>query len=170
MVAGQDAQAAGIDRQHLGDAEFGGEVRHRARRGRPGGAVLASVLAVLARGVLLEPQLGGSVFGQVLTGPVQVADELGVGAQLLQPGRIDLGEQPDRVVSDGVPQLRVDRTEQFAGALVPGPAQIGGEFFQGTQRLGEDRLHDETTNCTHGVNLPAVPILTAFDVAATLVT
>jgi len=85
VVAGEDAETAGVLRQGGGDAELGREVADR-----PGCAVRHRLL-VPAR----LREIGVQVFRQVRG----AGNELPVGGELLQARRLDLAEEADGVVS-----------------------------------------------------------------------
>ena len=97
MVAGENAQAAGVVRQHLGDAELHREVRDAVRQF---GALLE---------LLLVPQRPGQVIVQVGGELVEAPQEGIVDRKLIEPLRAHQAQQRHRVVTDLLPQLRVDR-------------------------------------------------------------
>ena len=72
VVAGQDAEAAGVLGDGLGDAELGREVGHLAQRA--------------ARRPALEPAGAGEVAVELVVDLGQVAQEAGVGGQRVEPG------------------------------------------------------------------------------------
>ncbi len=110
MVAGEDAEAAGVLRQHLGDTELRGEVgdRRRGAFGLP----------------LLIPQIGCQVLLEVVRDVGEPAHEPAVGGQREQPVMIHLAEQADRVSLRRLPELRINRLEQVQRLGMPGPAKI----------------------------------------------
>ena len=134
VVAGQDAEAAGVLRQHGGDAELGREV---GDRGRP---VAAAALV---------PAVLGEVALQVGPGHPEPLQEALVGGQLLEPGVADRAEQPHRVAPGRLPQLGVDLGEDVLGGRVPRPAQVAGELAQRSQGVGQDRTDREASDRTH---------------------
>ncbi len=148
VVTGEDAQAAGVVGQHLGDAELGGEVGDRRRGG-------------VAEG--LVPVRGVEVVLQVVGDVGEPAQELAVLGERGQPLRRDLPEHPDRVVAAADPQVGVDGLEQVARLGVPGPAQVHHQRGQGEQRLGERCADGESSECSHAASLstrsdvPAAP-------------
>ncbi len=89
VVAGEDAEAAGVLREHGGDAELRREVPDRAGR--------------VVAGLALVPAVGGQVAVEVGLGGVQPLDEAVVLGQLAPPLAADRAEQADRVVAHGVP-------------------------------------------------------------------
>ena len=136
VVAGQDAEAAGVLRQDGGDAVLGREVGDRAGRV---GAGLAGVPA-LAVQVVLE-RLGRDP---------QPLEERRVAGQLVEPLAPHGAEQAHRVVVDVGPQPLVDRPEDVLRLRVPGPAQVAGQGGQAGQRLGQDRTDGESSDRSHG--------------------
>ena len=111
MIAGQDAEAAGVDRNRLMQPELGREVGHRPR---PEHARVPRAPRVLRAEVLLKPAVG------VVDAPVQ---------RELRGARLELrrGNPPqhrDRVVVALLPQHRVDVTEERARLLVPAPPEV----------------------------------------------
>ena len=143
MVPGQDAQTAGVLRQHLGDAELRGEVADALGRG-----------GVLRR-VGLVPQVAGEVVGQVRLNHPQALEELLVHREHLQPLDRHVGEQPERVPAGAVPELRIDRAEELLGVRVPAPAQVAGQVAERFEDLGQDGVDSEPSDRAHPHNLPA---------------
>ena len=137
VVAGEDAQAAGVLGQRGGDAVLGREV------GDPGGRLGAQ---------RLEPPVGREVAAQVVTGAVRPVDEALVGGQLREALGRHLAQQPDRVMAALVPQDRVDRREHVAGLRVPGPSQVDGELLEGGEVLGQHGTDGESSNGSHGAH------------------
>ena len=137
VVAGQDAQAAGVLRQRGGDAVLGREVRDRGR-----GAVLARVPARL-----------GHVPVQVLLGVAEPAPEIPVGRERGDPGRRQRAEHRDRVAARRRPGGGIDRGEQVGGRAVPGPAEVQHQAVQRGQRLGQGYADGEPANRFHGQTL-----------------
>ena len=137
VVAGQDAQAAGVLRQRGGDAVLGREVRDRGR-----GAVLARVPARL-----------GHVPLQVLLGLAEPAQEIPVRRERGDPGRRQRAEHGDRVAARRRPGGGIDRGEQVSGRAVPGPAEVEHEAVQRGQRLGQGYADSEPANRFHGQTL-----------------
>ena len=136
VVAGQDAEAAGVLREHRGDAELGREVGDPGRRL---GAGLAAVPALAAQ-VGVEVGLGGA----------QAVEEALVGGQLLQPVGADRAEQAHRVVLGRLPGLGVDLGEDVLRRRVPGPPQVAGEVSQSGEGRRQDRADGESSDRTHG--------------------
>ena len=117
MVAGEDAEAAGVDRQRLVHAVLHREVGDRA----------AGVAGILAG----EP--GVAAGGEVA---LELADHRGVGLeegvvleQRIPVPPFDVDQHLDRVVVER-PGPRVDGREQLAGPGIPGPPEVVGEVVQ----------------------------------------
>ena len=126
MVTGQDSQAAGVVRQHLGDAELHREVRDAVRHlGAVGGAFL-----VPQRPTQVVVELGGDM--------VQPPDERLVDCEFVQPFRAHLAEQRHRIAADLRPQRRIDGREQVLRRLVPRPAEVDGQPLQRDAVARED--------------------------------
>ncbi len=114
MVAGEHAQAAGVNRHRFVNAELGGEVGDRLR------AQHAGVRA--APGVR-----GADVFLQPAIGLVDAAVEHQLGGAHFQPLGRELGQQRDRVVIQLPPADRVEIAEQVDDFGVPAPPQVVGD-------------------------------------------
>jgi len=89
VVAGQDAEATGVLRQHRGDAELRGEVGHRVRQVRH--------VTVGATGAALVPQRRGQVLVQVVGRGLHARDE----ARCLRPARPAGPDPAHRAVRPG---------------------------------------------------------------------
>ena len=102
VVAGEDAEAAGVLRQDRGDAELGrevGDVLRRVRRRATGTSGLGEVRA--ARSPAARPPR---------------ADEVLVLGELREPRRATAPSSRDRVVPDLLPQRRVDARRTAPGS------------------------------------------------------
>ena len=139
VVTGEDAEAAGVLRQHGGDAVLGREVRDRLRSLRPG--------------LLLEPAGAGEVLLEVGVRQLQHPHEALVRRQLLQPGARDGPQRLDRIMTALAPDLRVDGGEDVLRLRVPGPAQVGRQVAQQAQGLGQDGADGESSDGSHGRTL-----------------
>ena len=119
VVAGKDAQAARVVRQHLGDAELHREVRDAVRQlGAFGGLLL-----VPQRPIQIVVQFGGESV-QAPHERIRRRRVRPVAAGLTWPSSAS-GSQPHLR-----PQLRIDGREQVLRRLVPRPAQVDGEALQ----------------------------------------
>ena len=146
MITRQDAQAARVLRQRLGDPVFRREVGDRGgRAGRvPGGASAPPVR------VQLVPPRPGEVLVQVPGRVVEPPQEGLVVAEALELGRRHLAEQGDRVMAGRLPARRVDRREQIPGLGMPGPAEVQREVTQRGKRLWERGTDGKTADGSHG--------------------
>ncbi len=138
VVAGEDAEAAGVLGQRRGDPELGAEVGDR--RGHALG-LLAPPLLVPA--VLLE------VAVERLPGRVDALDERRVGGQAVELVGRHGGEHGHRVAPDGGPAGGVDRLEEVAQRGVPGPPEVHREIAQRGDRGGQDGAHAEAADGLH---------------------
>jgi hypothetical protein len=127
VVAGEDAQPAGIDRQALVEAELEAEVGDQVVVAQVLGAVRARRLVVI--GVV------GRQHARV------VAEEHRVVGGIQQALLVDALEEGLRAVADRAPQARVQAREERARRPVPAVPQVVGEFLQPRQarrQLGID--------------------------------
>ena len=108
VVGGEDAEAARVDRQALGEAVLGGEVGDE----RP----------------LLEapvpPGRLAQVGAQALEGPVVVGEEALVPGQGLEALLGDRAQHQHRVLVGAVPEVPVEAAEHDPQVVVPGPEQV----------------------------------------------
>ena len=138
VVTGEDAEAPGVLREHLGDAELRGEVGDRRRcRGR------------VADGLLRRDGRRGEVGREVVVGGPEPGEELVVRRQLSDAAGGDLGEQPHRVLLDRLPDQRVDRPEQLERRGVPRPPQVHAQLGEGRQGLRQGKADGEPAECSH---------------------
>ena len=135
VIAGQDAETARVLRQDGGDAVLGGEVGDRAR-------AVATVL-------VLVPQRLAQVGLEVAAQGVDAPDELAVLGDLLDLLAGQRAQDLDGIPAGGRPGLRAEIPEELLGGPVPGPAQIGGQSAQRTDRLGEGRPDGEPSDGLH---------------------
>ena len=122
MIAGENPEAAAVDRQTLADAELGAEVGDQ----RP---------FPLAGKLVVEPRGRSEVLVELLLAERHPGHEGFVFAEPL----LALGSEPvdesHRVVADFFPQRLVGITEQPLRLVMPGPAEVEGEVLQGPQGL-----------------------------------
>ncbi len=139
VVAGEDAEAAGVLGQGGGHAELGREVGD-------GGREVAGLLLVPAGGV----QIGVEVLG----GGAEPDQEVLVGGERGEPGGFEGAEDPDGVgAGRGVRPGGAEGLEEGPGGLVPGPAQVARQVSEGSKGVGEDGTHGESTDCLHVFHL-----------------
>ena len=142
VVAGQHAQAAGVLREGLGDAELGREVGDTPQRAGPPGLEPPGSLQV-------APQLGVHL--------VEETHEARIGGELVQTLPAHQAEEPHGVVEGRLPYLRVHPPEEVPGPVVPRPAQVEGQLLEGGQRLGKAGPDGEAAQGSHGAQATAGP-------------
>ena len=144
MITGEDAESAGVDGQHLGDAELHREVRDALWRNGFTGLCIPP-----------EPLRRGEVILQLGRQIAHPGDELLVGGECVHPVLIDVGEDTQRVAG-ARPALRIDRREQFLGGDMPHPPEIVRENCQIGEPRGEWDPNVEPAECFHGVDATQV--------------
>ena len=136
MVARQQAEAPGVDRDAFVDAELGGQVGDAE---------------ILGRGIrLLKPGRAGHVGVERFLDPVHVDQEAIVPQQLLHAVLVDCPQQFDGTVFDGVKQVIIQPAEQRDRLVVPAPPHVVRHLVQRLQTLREIRQHGERANRTTG--------------------
>ena len=123
VVTGQDAEAAGVVRQHLGDAELHREVRDG------GGQVLTT-----GDLVLVPPRIGEVVI-EILGEVVHPRQEGLVDGELLQAGHRHGSEQLEGVTLELGPEPAVDIGEEILARRMPGPPEVADQRTERLQRL-----------------------------------
>jgi hypothetical protein len=129
VVAGEDAQAAGVDWQRLVQPELGREVRH------PHGRLL--------RVGLVEPALFVEVVLELFVDAVHVRDVTFVGRGGCELRLVDHAQHLHRVVVDLLPELSVEPAEQLDGVGVPDPPEVVGHHQQRIERRRDVGEHLE---------------------------
>ncbi len=119
QVAGERAEAAGVDRQRDVQPVLGAQERHR-----PGG---------VDRGIRRAVQIGLDL-GLDRGGPL---DQLAIGGGAAQRAQRGLLEQPNRVLVRQREAVGVDRGEQLRSAGQPRPAVVVGEARQRREGIRE---------------------------------
>ena len=120
VVAGQDAQTAGIDREALVKPKFGAEISHQMMgRVQQFGHFRARFRLKIGVVTTQYP----SVFGE--KGPIL--------RRLIQAFLSDPAQEQFRVVLDFAPQFGVDPGIQTAHAVVPAVEQVVGQLVQPLQ-------------------------------------
>ena len=135
VVAGEHAEAAGVDGQRFVQAEFGREVGdgtrpQDCRRGRAPGAVGLQILLLAAVGVVdaaVQHQLGGAALDLVERNFVEQGD--GILIRLAPARRVEIAKEADAVVVPTPPEIARERPE----ALL----RRGDEAVEGA-RLADD--------------------------------
>ena len=122
MIAREDAQTTGVDRQALGQPELGREVAH-ARTDAGLGGIGVQVPGQLSSSACKLPPIP-----RITGGPVE-------------PHLIGGPQQEHRVVIGGLPTGRVQPPEQSGRLMVPGPTQVEGQIVERRQ-CRRDRGND----------------------------
>ena len=115
VVAGQDAEAAGVDRHRFVDAELGGEIGDRRGAQDAGFAGAERVAGV------------GEIFLEPAVGLIDARGEDHLGGPLGDLLGRHLGQQHDRIMVDLAPFDGVEIAEQVDDLRVPAPPQIAGQ-------------------------------------------
>ena len=141
MVAGQDAEAAGVLRQHRGDAELGREVA----RSRAGASSPARRWYQRSRG---RGRRSRSALRRRRAGR---GSRSSAASSSSRSGRTSpsrrTGSWPTGSHTSGS-----TAREDVLRRRVPGPPQVAGEVAERGERLGQDRADGEATDGTHAVD------------------
>ena len=111
MIAGQDAQTAGVDRHRFVQPELGGEVRDRTR---PENAGVARAPRVLRLQILLHPAVR----------MIDAAVQRQLRGARLELVHVDLLKQRNRVVIAPLPEDRIEIAKQCDALRIPAPPEI----------------------------------------------
>ena len=141
VVAGQDAEATGVLRQHRRDPELRGEVADRPWH------------AGVGRSSALEPPVPRQVGVQVRHGLVEQGPEGLVRGQRREALPADRTQQAHGVAPGLLPQVGVDGGEHVLGRRVPGPAQVERQVAERRQLGGQDGADGEASDGTHARTL-----------------
>ena len=117
VIAGQDAQAAGVNRQRLVQAEFSTEIRHRTPRQRPGVRIAPKRLCREIARELVVPAL-------------DAGDVDFVGEERSHPRVAKAFEKYDRIVIGFAPQIGVHVPKQVDDLGIPRPPQVVRQFIE----------------------------------------
>ena len=125
MIAGEDAEAARIDRQAFGEAVLGGEIGDQLAVGRRGALAHARIV----------DGTGGTIERQVAR----------VGGRPLQGGLRDAAQHQDRIVAALPPDDGIEAAEHGADDRLPTPDDVVGQFGQTGQRVGQTGTYQKFT-------------------------
>ena len=135
VVAGEDAEAAGVDVDGLVQAELHREVGDHA---------------AVRLGVDL-PVLGGlHLLLELRLDRLHVGEERGVGGELLEALLPDAGEEADGVELELAEEGGGDAAEERGGVGVPAPPDVVGEAGEEGEVLGDLRRDGEGAEGRHG--------------------
>ena len=129
VVPGEDAEAAGVERQALVHAELGAEVGDELVR------LEASRVLPERRVRLVGIERGEHA--------LQAVEERGIGGGVDQTLLVDALEHRLGVVADRVPQRRIQAREDGARRAVPAVPEIPRELVQPREALGQLRIDFE---------------------------
>ena len=135
VVAGEDAEAAGVLRQHGGDAELGREVA-RSAAGASGRATGTS------------GRRSGTPRGRRCASSSRLMNRLS-SLERLEPGGRDRAEEAHRVVVAGLPRRRRRRTRRGPGSRGARTTAGWCQLLERTQRLGQDGADGEPSDGAH---------------------
>ena len=138
MVAGEDAEAAGVNLEAFVEAELGAEI---------GDQILAriEILEDIGAGTLLI------VCVEARQDAVEVLHEHAVLGGVVQPFLRQTPQEYLGVVAAGLPQFAVEAEEQAAHIPVPAVQQVIGHFLQALQAFRKDGLNFKcVTGAGHG--------------------
>ena len=135
MVAGQHAEAAGIDGHAFGEPVLGGEV----------GDELAIGVRVAADHVRVE----------LLAGELILSDVTGIVGGAIESALGNAAQHGDGVVAGVFPEGGIEAAEQSADRRLPGPENVVGEFGHPRQlrrqRRADDKFPDGLNIKWHGL-------------------
>ena len=119
VVAGQDAEAARVDREHLGEAELGAEVRDAVAPGGEGGDPRAR-----GRSGVLGREGG--------RGLLDACDVVRIRGERREPRRVH-HPQEQNGISRAMPLLRIELAKESARMRPPRPPHVAGEVGEGSE-------------------------------------
>ncbi len=127
VVAREDAQATGVDRQALVESELRAEVRDEL-------AFLQHRQPLGARGAVVVRIVGGER-------ALEVVQERRILRRLVEPALVDAAQQRLGVVPDRFPQHRIEAVEKCARGTVPAEPEVVGELLE-ARELGRQARRD----------------------------
>ncbi len=126
MIAGENAETAGVIRDRFVKAELGGEIGDRFLE-RAAGAGFS--VGILAR----------EIFAEGIVNLLQFAEKIFVLRDFDQPRLAGKLEHADGVVIGPIPQLGIEMAEETARGRLPRPPQIEDDLAQRLERGREHR-------------------------------
>ena len=134
MIARENAEPSGIDRDALVDAEFGRKI------GDPG--------LFLGTESVLKPSGRGEIVIESGLDAVHVREKPFVAGDFLEAFLRSRAEEFDGAMVEAFEQIDVDAPEECDGIRVPAPPNVISEFMKGLQAFGKVRQHRERTDRT----------------------
>src|SRR5690606_5476582 len=155
MIARQDAETAGVDREALVEAVLGAEVRDEI--------VLADAGPLVGLRPLLEVrvELGHDLAVR--------ADEVLVLGRMLEDRLIDAAQEQLGVVIGAQPERLVEPAEQPARRRIPAEPEVRGDLLEAPDRLGQARvnlqreMNLQRENHVSHASVPSKPAILATD-------
>src|SRR5207248_1572357 len=126
MIAGENAETAGIVRDGFVESKFGGEIRHRFLDDRAGTGFSIGILA-------------GEIFLESVVNLFQLAQKSFVGGEFLQPGLARELEHANGIVVGPVPKLGIEMAKEAASRGFPCPPDVEADLAQRLECWGKGR-------------------------------
>jgi hypothetical protein len=133
VIAREDAEAAGVDRKTLVEAELRGEIGDL--RARWSGLSFAIVPGLTVQVVLKR-----------IPDAIEMSDEAVVVGEFVEPILRFDAEQFDRIVIEGGKEVLVDAPEQENRVRIPAPPEVVGQFRKTSEFFRKAREDGETAN------------------------
>src|SRR5205085_5702460 len=124
MVAGENAEAAGIIRDRFVKSELGREIRDRSFDGRCSAGLSVSVLT-------------DEIISESIVDLLQFSQERFVLGELFQARLSRKLQHSYRIVIRSIPQIGIEMTEKPARRRLPRPPKVEGHFPKWLQRSGQ---------------------------------
>src|SRR5437762_7029985 len=146
MIAGENAETAGIIRDRFVESKFGREIGHRFWQGRAGPVFPISVLA-------------GEIFLEGIVNLFQLTQKSFVGSEFFQPGLARELKHANGIVIGPVPKLGIEMTKEAACGRLPRPPDVETDFAQRLERGGKSGDYIIGLEVRHGGNGLTVAVL-----------
>src|SRR5947208_12569081 len=124
MIAGENAEAAGIIRDWFVESKFGREIGHWFLQDRADPVFPISVLA-------------SKIFLEGVVNLFQLAQKSFVGSEFFQPRLARKLKHANGIVIGPVPKLGVEMTKEAASGRLPRPPDVETDFAQGLEGRGK---------------------------------
>src|SRR6266480_7671668 len=155
MIAGENAETAGIVRDGFVESKFGGEIRHRFLDDRAGTGFSIGILA-------------GEIFLESVVNLFQLAQKSFVGGEFLQPGLARELEHANGIVVGPIPKLGIEMTKEAARGRFPRPPDVEAHFAQRFERGGKGGDYIIALEVWHGGKAANIAILSRNGKASNL--
>src|SRR5438552_17799758 len=141
MIAGENAETAGIIRDRFVESKFGREIGHWFLQDR---AVPVFPISVLA----------GEIFLEGIVNLFQLTQKSFVGSEFFQPGLARELKHANGIVIGPVPKLGIEMTKEAACGRLPRPPDVETDFAQRLERGGKSGNYIIGLEVRHGGNGP----------------